>query len=200
MRSHPLIAAAAALYAIAPATAETGGQTVQLPVVGWSTTVSGIPGPGARRWSVEVRDVPHDQARKGLNGKSGTHVETYDIVTGQSYHYGRMVPMESDGDTTSASSDPSVQTDVVYVDTGMMLGVRKSHGTEILEAEETELSGRYDVLTRNGIRHSVRKQITRVELPLDGVDGPVVVGGYDRPDDGEGPALTRIFVVSPARG
>lgn len=200
MRSHRIIAVAAALHSIAPAAAETGGQTVQLPVVGWSTTVNGLPGAGAHRWSVEVRDVPHDQALKSLNGKSGTHVETYDIMTGQSYHCGRMVPMENDGDPTSAPSEQSVRTDVVYVDTGMILSVRKSNGAEILEAEETELSGRYDLITRNGIRHSVRKQISRVELPLDGVDGPVMVGGYDRPDGGDGPMVTRIFIVSRAKG
>jgi hypothetical protein len=159
------------------------------------------PTPRTERWSIEIRDVPNAEARRGITPRSGRLMESVELRgagNDVSMASGDMTPYVDVAGTTApgAVDDDGLRhatTKTLF--TGTKVTITRRDGRAQLDASETRLV-RWTSATIGDeafvTPHVIEASVT---LPLFEDGAAHVVGGYERPSVSSRPGIQRIFIV-----
>lgn len=150
------------------------------------------------RWSIEIRDVPNAEARRGMTPRSGKLMESVELRGGGgdlSMASGEMTPYVDAVGTTGTGDDGLRHAKTKTLFTGTQVTITHRDGRAQLDAKETKLV-RWTRATIGDEAFVTPHVIdATVTLPLFEDGAAHVVGGYERPTVSSRPGIQRIFIV-----
>lgn len=169
-----------------------------LTLAGAASAQTTAPTPRTERWSIEVRDVPSAEARRGITPRSGRFVGMVQLREGVATQVGEDVPYIDLPATIAMGGigpDGVRRASVATLHTGTRLSIARTDAGYALAAKETRLV-RWTRTTVGDEAFVVPQTIEAgVTLPIVGDDGDRVVGGYERPSVSTRPGIQRIFIL-----